>query len=60
MNIQTQQEPAETSADSVVSPSDSPIVGSVSRAAQNVREWTAYLPKDCVDTMIAMGWDVST
>jgi hypothetical protein len=26
----------------------------------NVRLWKTYLPEDCVNTMIAMGWDLST
>ena len=26
----------------------------------NVRLWKSYLPADCVNTMIAMGWDLST
>jgi hypothetical protein len=26
----------------------------------NVRLWKSYLPADCVYTMIAMGWDLST
>src|SRR5579864_9224654 len=26
----------------------------------NVRLWSSYLPADCVNTMIAMGWDLST
>ena len=29
------------------------------RSAENIRIWRSYLPKDCVDTMIAMGWDLS-
>jgi hypothetical protein len=30
-----------------------------SRSARNILLWRSYLPKDCVDTMIAMGWDQS-
>jgi hypothetical protein len=26
------------------------------RAAENVRLWNSYLPEDCVNTMIKMGW----
>jgi hypothetical protein len=33
---------------------------SLSRSQRNVHEWNTYLPKDCVDSMIAMGWDEST
>jgi hypothetical protein len=29
------------------------------RSAENIRIWRSYLPKDCVDTMIKMGWDLS-
>jgi hypothetical protein len=27
---------------------------------KNIAEWSSYLPADCVNTMISMGWDVST
>jgi len=30
------------------------------RSARNVAAWRSYLPAECVDTMIAMGWDKST
>ena len=30
------------------------------RSDQNIVRWTSYLPKDCIRTMIAMGWDVTT
>ncbi len=30
------------------------------RAADNVSQWTSYLPPDCVRAMIAMGWDRTT
>ena len=29
-------------------------------AGNNILEWLSYLPADCVNTMIEMGWDVST
>ncbi len=29
-------------------------------AARNVLEWSAYLPPDCVASMVRMGWDHST
>jgi hypothetical protein len=32
----------------------------VARSEKNVRQWMAYLPEDCVRTMIQMGWDVTT
>jgi hypothetical protein len=32
----------------------------VARSENNVRTWMAYLPEDCVRTMIQMGWDVTT
>ena len=32
----------------------------LSGSQRNIREWQSYLPEDCVATMIAMGWDVST
>jgi hypothetical protein len=30
------------------------------RAEQNVREWRTYLPPECVESMIRMGWHIST
>jgi hypothetical protein len=34
--------------------------GLPSRSARNIADWRAYLPEDCIDTMIKMGWDYST
>jgi hypothetical protein len=30
------------------------------RSIENIRLWTSYLPYDCVDTMIKLGWDRTT
>ena len=30
------------------------------RAKENIRQWMAYLPEDCIRTMIEMRWDVTT
>jgi hypothetical protein len=30
------------------------------RSEENIREWMSYLPQDCVEAMIRMGWDEST
>ena len=30
------------------------------RSDQNMLQWTSYLPADCIRTMMAMGWDVTT
>jgi hypothetical protein len=27
---------------------------------ENILQWLSYLPEDCIQTMIAMGWDVTT
>jgi hypothetical protein len=32
----------------------------VTRSEGNILQWMSYLPEDCIKTMIAMGWDVST
>lgn len=32
----------------------------VARSEKNILQWTAYLPEDCIKTMIQMGWDVTT
>jgi hypothetical protein len=30
------------------------------RSIEKIRVWTSYLPYDCVDTMIKLGWDRTT
>jgi hypothetical protein len=30
------------------------------RSVQNILQWNAYLPCDCVRTMVRMGWDYTT
>ncbi len=30
------------------------------RSVQNILEWNAYLPANCVRTMVRMGWDYTT
>ena len=30
------------------------------RSEDNILQWMAYLPEDCVRTMIDMGWDLTT
>jgi hypothetical protein len=32
----------------------------VARSERNILRWMAYLPEDCIKTMILMGWDVTT
>ena len=32
----------------------------VARSKRNIQQWMAYLPEDCIRTMIQMGWDVTT
>lgn len=32
----------------------------VARSERNLLQWMAYLPEDCIRTMIQMGWDVTT
>jgi len=30
------------------------------RSDANVLRWMEYLPQDCIETMIRMGWDLTT
>jgi hypothetical protein len=30
------------------------------RSEENILRWMDYLPQDCIETMIRMGWDVTT
>ena len=32
----------------------------LARSEENILRWMAYLPEDCIATMIAMGWDITT
>jgi hypothetical protein len=32
----------------------------VSRSERNILQWMKYLPEDCVNRMIEMGWDAAT
>ena len=36
------------------------IYDDVARSEENILRWMAYLPEDCVKTMIEMGCDVTT
>jgi hypothetical protein len=42
------------------SPIDVQNDADVARSERNVLQWMAYLPEDCVRTMIQMRWDVTT
>jgi hypothetical protein len=54
--VDLQSEPSDAAA-----PIEVPVNGAAAaRSADNILQWTAYLPADCVKTMIAMGWDVTT
>jgi hypothetical protein len=35
-------------------------VDDVERSERNILQWMSYLPEDCIKTVIAMGWDIST
>jgi hypothetical protein len=41
-------------------PIDARINDDIRRSEDNILRWMAYLPEDCIQMMIAMGWDVST
>ena len=30
------------------------------RSEKNILQWASYLPRNCVETMIRMGWDKTT
>ena len=30
------------------------------RSAENIDSWQAYLPANCIETMVRLGWDHST
>lgn len=41
-------------------PRETPDAKPSARAQANVAIWRSYLPADCVDTMIRMGWHETT
>ena len=47
------------SSDAVL-PIDAGADDEVRRSEDNILQWMSYLPEDCIKTMIAMRWDVST
>ena len=52
----------ESSSDSsdAVLPIDGRPDDEVRRSEDNILQWMSYLPEDCIQMMITMGWDVST
>jgi hypothetical protein len=32
----------------------------IAHSESNILQWMAYLPEDCIKSMIAMGWDFTT
>jgi hypothetical protein len=45
---------------SAASSMDAQSDADVARSEKNVLNWMAYLPEECIRTMIQMGWDVTT
>jgi hypothetical protein len=45
---------------SAVSSQEAQNDADVARSELNILRWMAYLPEDCIRTMIQMGWDVTT
>jgi hypothetical protein len=32
----------------------------IAHSEENILRWMAYLPEDCIKTMVLMGWDLTT
>jgi hypothetical protein len=32
----------------------------IEHSENNILQWIAYLPEDCIRTMVLMGWDITT
>jgi hypothetical protein len=41
-------------------PTDARADDDIRRSEANILQWMSYLPEDCIRTMIAMEWDIST
>jgi hypothetical protein len=51
----------QTEASDAAAPVEVPVNGAAAaRSEENILQWMAYLPADCVKTMIDMGWHVTT
>jgi hypothetical protein len=50
----------ETSSDSAPIESAVSATDDMARSEENILLWMQYLPADCVQTMIRMGWDITT
>jgi hypothetical protein len=37
-----------------------PVDDDVARSEANILVWMEYLPQDCIERMIIMGWDLTT
>jgi hypothetical protein len=35
-------------------------IHAVGRSTENIADWTSYLPADCIETMVSLGWDHTT
>jgi hypothetical protein len=42
------------------SPLDATVGANAIRSENNILAWMAYLPEDCIRSMIEMEWDVTT
>jgi hypothetical protein len=56
--IESPMEPSDTAAPRGVRTND--VDADIARSENNILQWMSYLPEDCIKTMIAMGWDVTT
>ena len=54
--VESQTESQEATAHSGLQKSES----DKARSEKNIADWMSYLPTSCVNSMIAMGWDIST
>jgi hypothetical protein len=52
-------DPIESAKHSLVESTDQ-ISADNERSERNIRMWSSYLPPECVNTMIRMGWDRTT
>lgn len=53
-------EPEWTAAQVAASPKVEDSDSDARRSARNILVWKTYLPPDCIKTMIAMHWDITT
>jgi|GEM_PF-4028156 len=39
---------------------DAQAIHAAGRSTENIADWASYLPAECIETMVSLGWDHTT